>query len=226
MRPGLWLFDLDGTLIDSAPGIHASINHALTALGLAPLPVAQLPQWIGPPLRESFARVLPDAAAVETAITRYREHYAAQGWAAHRVYPGIPELLRQLVDGGAQLAIVTSKVERYARQIVQATHWGQHFHAVYGVGAASAHSEKAAQVAQALRDFAVSAADAAMLGDRHYDIAGARANGVQALGALWGYGTRAELLDAGADAVFATPAALAQWATSGATRASAQDLHP
>lgn len=224
--PALCLFDLDGTLIDSAPGIHASIDHALAALGQAPLPVAQLPQWIGPPLRESFARVLPDAAAVETAITRYREHYAAQGWAMHRVYPGIPELLRQLVDGGAQLAIVTSKVERYARQIVQAAPWGQHFRAVYGVGAASAHSEKAAQIAQALRDFAVSAADATMLGDRHYDIAGARANGVQALGALWGYGTRTELLDAGADAVFATPAALAQWATSGATRASAQDLHP
>ena len=226
MRPGLWLFDLDGTLIDSAPGIHASIDHALTALGLAPLPVAQLPQWIGPPLRESFARVLPDAAVVETAVARYREHYAAQGWAAHRVYPGIPELLHQLGDGGAQLAIVTSKVERYARQIVQAAHWGQHFRAVYGVGEASAHSEKAAQIARAVRDFAVAAGASTMLGDRHYDIAGARANGVQALGALWGYGTRAELLDAGADAVFAAPAALAQWATSAATRASAQDLHP
>jgi len=224
--PGLWLFDLDGTLIDSAPGIHSGIDHALTALGLAPLPAAQLPQWIGPPLRESFARVLPDAAAVETAITRYREHYAAQGWAAHRVYPGIPELLRQLVDGGAQLAIVTSKVDNFARQIVQAAPWGHAFAAVYGVGAASAHSEKAAQVAQALRDFAVSAADAAMLGDRHYDIAGARANGVQALGALWGYGTRTELLDAGADAVFATPAALAQWHATHAPLGVAQELHP
>ena len=140
------------------------------------------------------------------------------------MYPGIPELLRQLGDGGARLAVVTSKVERYARQIVQAEPWGHAFAAVYGVGEASAHSEKAAQIARALGDFAVPAQDAAMLGDRHYDIAGARANGVRALGALWGYGTRAELLDA--DAVFAMPAALAQWVAAGVAPASAQDLHP
>jgi phosphoglycolate phosphatase len=215
VRPSLWLFDLDGTLIDSAPGIHASIDHARCALGLAPLPDAELAQWIGPPLRESFARVLPDAAAVENAVALYRAHYAAHGWTAHRVYPGIPELLRQLGDGGAQLAIVTSKVERYARQIVQAAHWGQHFRAVYGVSAASAHSEKTAQIALALRDFAVPANAAVMVGDRHYDIAGARANGVRALGVLWGYGTHAELAQAGADALVESPAALAQWVLLG-----------
>ena len=216
MRPSLWLFDLDGTLIDSAPGIHASIDHALRALGLAPLPVAELAQWIGPPLRESFARVLPDAAAVENAVALYRVHYAARGWSEQRVYPGIPGVLQQLADRGARLAVVTSKVESFARQIVHAAPWGHDFSAVYGVGEASAHSEKTAQIALALRDFAVPADDAVMVGDRHYDIAGARANGVHALGALWGYGTRAELLDAGADALFATPAALAQWLAAGA----------
>lgn len=85
MTPSLWLFDLDGTLIDFAPGIHASIDHALTGVGRAPLADAQLPDWIGPPLRESFARVLPDAAVVETAVTLYREHYAARLGRAPRV---------------------------------------------------------------------------------------------------------------------------------------------
>ena len=132
--PRLWLFDLDGTLVDSAPGIHASIDHALATLGRPPLPVAQLPRWIGPPLRQSFAEVCADAAEVERAVDAYRARYAAQGWAEHRVYPGIPELLRQLAAEGAQLAVVTSKVERYARQIVQAASWGQSCSAVYGVG--------------------------------------------------------------------------------------------
>ncbi len=223
MPPSLWLFDLDGTLIDSAPGIHASIDHALTGVGRAPLADARLPDWIGPPLRESFVRLLPGAAAVETAVALYREHYAAHGWAGHRVYPGIPELLQQLAGRGARLAVVTSKIERYARRIVHAAPWGQNFSAVYGVSETSPHSEKAAQIAQALRDFAVPAMDAVMLGDRHYDIEGARACGVRAVGALWGYGTRAELMRAGADALVESPAALAQWASSGSSPAARED---
>ncbi len=206
--PRLWLFDLDGTLIDSAPGIHASIDHALATLGLPPLPAARLPQWIGPPLRQSFAEVCADAAEVERAVAAYRARYAAHGWAEHRVYPGIPELLRQLAAEGARLAVITSKVERYARQIVQAASWGQSFSAVYGVGETSAHSEKAAQIAQALRDFAVPAHAAVMVGDRSYDIEGAHANGVCGVGVLWGYGAREELADAGADALAAQPADL------------------
>ena len=213
--PRLWLFDLDGTLIDSAPGIHASIDHALAALGRPPLPVAQLPHWIGPPLRQSFAAVCADAAEVERAVDAYRAHYAAHGWAEHRVYPGIPELLRQLAAQGARLALVTSKVERYARQIVQAASWGQGFDAVYGAGAASAHSEKAAQIARALQDFAVPARAAVMVGDRSYDIAGARANGVRGIGVLWGYGAREELAGAGADTLAARPADLCPPAACG-----------
>ena len=213
--PRLWLFDLDGTLIDSAPGIHASIDHALAALGRPPLPAAQLPHWIGPPLRQSFAEICADAAEVERAVDAYRAHYAAHGWAEHRVYPGIPELLRQLAAQGARLALVTSKVERYARRIVQAASWGQGFDAVYGAGEASAHSEKAAQIARALQDFAVPARAAVMVGDRSYDIAGARANGVRGIGVLWGYGAREELAGAGADALAARPADLCPPAACG-----------
>ncbi len=206
--PRLWLFDLDGTLVDSAPGIHASIDHALATLGRPPLPVAQLPRWIGPPLRQSFATVCADAAEVECAVDAYRARYAAHGWAEHHVYPGIPELLRQLAAEGARLAVVTSKVERYARQILDAASWGRSFGAVYGVGETSAHSEKAAQIAQALRDFAIPARAAVMVGDRSYDIEGAHANGVRGVGVLWGYGAREELAGAGADALAAQPADL------------------
>lgn len=139
------------------------------------------------------------------------------------MYPGIPELLQQLADRGARLAVVTSKVECYARQIVHAAPWGHDFTAVYGVSEASAHSEKAAQIARALRDFAVPATHAVMLGDRHYDIEGARACGVRTVSALWGYGTHAELAQAGADALVESPATLAQWASLGVSPALRED---
>lgn len=228
MPAKLWLFDLDGTLIDSAPGIHACIDHALVALGRGRLPSAQLPRWIGPPLRQSFAEVCSDADEVEQAVALYRAHYAEVGWRTFVTYPGIPESLQRLAEDGVRLALVTSKLERFARQILGATPWGGLFEAVYGAGEASAHSEKAAQIAQALQDAGVPAAEAVMVGDRNFDIAGARANGVHAIGVLWGYGSRDELLHAGADRLVAGPDTMLGNASAaiGDNRSFARMEHP
>lgn len=205
MRP-LWLFDLDGTLIDSSAGIFASMEHAFSRVG-AELPSRErMRAWIGPPLRQSFPLVVgDDPARIEATVEHYRERYDAIGWNEHTVYPGIGAAIESLARSGAQLAVVTTKVEHYARRIVEHLPFGAHFARVYGANPNSVHSEKAAMIAAALRDFATPAEHAAMIGDRHFDIDGARANGMRGIGVTWGFGSAQELQNAGAQAIAHAP---------------------
>lgn len=205
----LALFDLDGTLIDSQEGILASIEHALGTLGAPVPPRSQLRQWIGPPLRASFPCVLgDDAAAVERAIALYRERYAELGWREHVVYAGIADAIQTLAARPLQLAVVTSKPAADAARIIASLPFGACFARIYAPTPASASCEKAAMIAQALADGGAAGVDVAMVGDRSFDMHGARANGVRALGAGWGYGGREELLAAGAAAIADAPAQL------------------
>jgi phosphoglycolate phosphatase len=205
----LALFDLDGTLIDSECGIVASIEYALGALGAAIPPRETLRTWIGPPLRATFPLALgADEARVEQAVALYRERYSTIGWREHVIYPGIGEAVEALAAAGAEFAVVTSKAEMYASKIVESLPFGARFRRVYAVGPNSSHSEKASMIARALADFGVAPQAAAMVGDRHFDVEGARANGVRAVGVLWGFGSREELVGAGADAIAETPADL------------------
>jgi phosphoglycolate phosphatase len=205
----LVLFDLDGTLIDSEAGIVASIEYALGKLG-APSPAREvLRGWIGPPLRATFPLALgDDHEAVERAVAFYRERFSTLGWREHTAYVGIGEVIEALAARGERLAVVTTKPDLYAERIVRSLPFGAHFERVYAANAGSRDSEKATMIAQALADFETPAADAAMIGDRHFDIEGARANGVRALGVGWGFGSREELQEAGADAIAASPAEL------------------
>ena len=207
----LCLFDLDGTLIDSEHGITACVKHALARLDVpAPAP-EELRRWIGPPLRHSFAPLLHhDAARIEAAVTYYHERFNELGWREHDVYPGIELLIRQLLDAGHQLAVVTSKPHRHAAPIIAHLPFGDAFLRLYGPHPDSPHSEKASMIAEALADFDCEPADAVMIGDRHFDIDGAVANRVRGIGVLWGFGGREELEHAGASAVAATPDELAK----------------
>lgn len=202
----LALFDLDGTLIDSEAGIVNCIQHALASLGATSPPRAQLRDWIGPPLRATFPRVLgDDPARVERAVELYRERFSDVGWAEHAPYAGIAAVIEALAMRGTQLAVVTTKVDLYAHRIVQSLPFGAHFTRVYAAAASSRDSEKAAMIARALHEFDTRPGDAVMVGDRHFDIEGARANGVRALGVGWGFGSLDELTAAGADAIAASP---------------------
>lgn len=206
----LILFDLDGTLIDSEIGIVTSIEYALEKLGARLPPRETLRSWIGPPLRATFPLALgDDAAAVERAVALYRERFSTIGWREHTVYPGIGDAVEALATRGATLAVVTSKPDLYAGKIVASLPFGVRFEQVYAVSAQSSVSEKTELIAQALSDFGRPAAEAAMIGDRRFDIEGARANGVRAIGVAWGFGSREELRAAGADAIIETPSMLA-----------------
>jgi phosphoglycolate phosphatase len=203
----LCLFDLDGTLIDSEPGISACIRYALHKLDV-PEP-AELRSWIGPPLRHSFAPLLDnDTTRIEEAVEYYHERFATLGWREHVVYPGIAELINSLHGDGHQLAIVTSKPHRHAAPIIESMPFGGHFEKLYGPHPSSPHSEKASMIAAALADFGASPQNTVMIGDRCFDIEGAVANGVAGIGVLWGFGSRQELEEAGARAVIEQPAHL------------------
>jgi len=207
----LCLFDLDGTLIDSEHGITACVKHALARLEVPAPPPAELRRWIGPPLRHSFAPLLDhDAERIEAAVAYYHERFDTHGWREHEIYPGIEALVGRLRGAGHRLAVVTSKPPHHATPIVEQLPFGAMFERLYGPHPGSAHSEKATMIAAALADFGTDPADAAMIGDRHFDIDGAVANQVRGIGVLWGFGSREELEHAGASAIATTPDDLAR----------------
>ena len=204
----LCLFDLDGTLIDSELGVTACIRHALGKLDI-PTPI-DLREWIGPPLRQSFAPLMDhDAERVEAAVHHYHERFAELGWREYAIYPGIETMIAGLQAAGHQLAIVTSKPHRHAQPIIDALPFGAYFERLYGPHPSSPHSEKATMIAAALADFGASPKKTVMIGDRRYDIEGAVANDVAGIGVLWGFGSREELEAAGAHAVIDHPDRLA-----------------
>ena len=206
----LILFDLDGTLIDSEPGICATLAHAFAQIGAQLPPREVLRSWIGPPFWQSFPSVLgDDAQRIEAAIEHYRVRFEEIGWSEHAVYAGIAEMIGALAAARRPLAIVTTKPQRQAQKIIDHLPFGAAFERVYGPDSNGRHCAKAEMIAQALQDFAIRAEDAVMVGDRHFDIEGARANGVRALGVGWGFGSHEELERAGAEAIVDTPAQLA-----------------
>jgi phosphoglycolate phosphatase len=206
----LCLFDLDGTLIDSEHGITACVKHALARLDVPAPDDTALRDWIGPPLRHSFAPLLDhDSGRIEAAVAHYHERFNTHGWREHAIYPGVETLIERLLAAGHRLAVVTSKPHMHAAPIIAHLPFGDAFLRLYGPDPASAHSEKASMIASALADFAADPADTVMIGDRRFDIEGAVANNVRGIGVLWGFGSRTELEQAGATATVATPDALA-----------------
>ncbi|MBA8794613.1 phosphoglycolate phosphatase [Friedmanniella endophytica] len=200
------LFDLDGTLVDSAPGIHASVRFAAAALGLpAPTPT-QLNAMVGPPLQEGFVDVLGvPAARLDAAVDAYRTHYRAGAMFDVTVFAGIPDLLAALGAAGAVLAVTTSKPEVFARDILAAVGLFDAFASVHGatLDGAVRHKE---QVVRLGLEAHPGTRDPVLVGDRAQDVLGARRHGLPCVGAGWGAGDPGELEAAGAAVICASPA--------------------
>jgi phosphoglycolate phosphatase len=212
------LFDLDGTLIDSADGITRCVAYALEGLG-EPVPdEAALRRWIGPPLRTSFGPLLRDPDRVERAVELYRERFDAVGWSEHTIYPGIEATLRNLRAMGHRLAVVTAKNQPHAERIVAHLPFGALFETISGATHDGRIGEKPELIAQALERLRVTASECWMIGDRHMDIDGANHHRMRSVGALWGFGGEEELRAAGATRLCARPVELSELFTeSGAT---------
>ncbi|MFM1896110.1 MAG: hypothetical protein RLZZ385_1184 [Pseudomonadota bacterium] len=198
---GFLVFDLDGTLSDPALGVYRCLNYALADAGLDVIPESAVSRYIGPPLDVSFRALAPafDEAGIRSLVSRYRERYAEVGYRENRLYPGVAEALADLAARGIPLGVCTSKREDFAVRILEMFGLRDVFRFVDGgdVGIA-----KASQLGDLLAAGRIDA-DATMIGDRAVDILAARANGLAAVGVLWGHGSREELTEAGADLLLA-----------------------
>ncbi|MGJ5025146.1 HAD hydrolase-like protein [Bradyrhizobium sp. SZCCHNS3002] len=206
------LLDLDGTLIDSRPGIAASALAALRSLGHAPDDTLDVTAVIGPPLQDML-RVLLQAhgdGRVDEAVVAYREHYGEIGLFGSTLYPGIREALQAMRDAGLRIYLATSKRELFARRILEHLDLISYFQAIHGSVPSGALDHKPELLAHILTERNIAARDSLMVGDRRHDIAGAHAVKMRSLGALWGYGSRDELETAGADRLVENPDDLAR----------------
>lgn len=202
------LLDLDGTLVDSAPGILDSMRAAFAEVGV-PWPERGIGrEIIGPPLHVTIPALTGDAAPA--VIAAYRRIYADHGLLHSPPFDGVSELLSGLAEAGTRIAVATSKAEPFAERIIAANGWTDLFATVCGDTLDAARPTKAAVVAEALRRLGVRDG-AVMVGDRSHDVVGARANGLACLGAGWGYGAPGELESAGATMVYASPDDLASY---------------
>jgi phosphoglycolate phosphatase len=200
------LLDLDGTLSDSRPGIEGCMRAAMAEIGRPLDPGYDLGWAIGPPTDDVFARLLgAEGAAVTAAVAVYRRHYAAAGWSDNTPYPGIDAALAALAGAGYRLYLATSKRVDFARRILAHFGFDRQFAAIHGMEMDGTLGHKPELVGHILARYRIDPARAAMIGDRSFDIAGAHAHGVRAIGVLWGYGDAAEFDRAGADAVIAAP---------------------
>jgi phosphoglycolate phosphatase len=209
---GAVLFDLDGTLTDSAPGITGSMRFALAELGLPALDDATLRTFVGPPLADSLREVCRlDDSQVQQVMAVYRERYTSLGMYENAVYPGIAQLLSALRDDGRRLAVATSKLESSAIAICDNFGLSGFFEAICGADLAGLHDSKTEIVAAALAALGRPAVtEAVLVGDRLYDVVGARANGIAVIGVDWGYGLPGELAGAGATKIVADVDELAE----------------
>ncbi|AQA06628.1 hypothetical protein BVC93_22835 [Mycobacterium sp. MS1601] len=183
--PQLVLFDLDGTLTDSADGIVASFRHALAAVG-AEVPTGDLAgRIVGPPMAHTLQTLVGEQA--DAALTAYRADYTTRGWSMNSVFDGIEDLLRDLRDAGVRLAVATSKNEITARRILEHFALDKYFEVI--AGADGTRSEKADVVAHALAQLGPLPERVLMVGDRRHDVEGAAVHGINTVVVGWGYGS-------------------------------------
>jgi phosphoglycolate phosphatase len=199
------LLDLDGTLVDSTPGIASSVRAAAAAVGLPEPTGEQVREMVGPPLQDGLALVLGvPSAQVPQAVAAYRRHYAAGALLDGTVHDGVPEMLAELGRQGADLAVATSKPEVFAVRVLEHTGLRPFFGSVHGatLDGAVRHKEQVVAAALAAR---TGYHRTVLVGDRAHDVLGAAAHGLPCIGAGWGPAGPGELAGAGAAVVVARP---------------------
>ncbi len=206
------LFDLDGTLTDSAPGILRCVQYALEQCGMPEPDTEKLRPFIGPPLLDSFQQFsgMPPEQAAE-AVKQYRVRFSKVGMFENAVYPGIPELLQKLQAHGYALAVATSKPEVYTRQIMEHFSLTPYFAVIAGSDIHREGETKADIIRLALSRLGLpqhAPSGTVMIGDRKHDLLGAQECALPCIGVGYGYAAPGELEQYGADWIAETVADL------------------
>ncbi|MDF5712705.1 MAG: HAD family hydrolase [Rhizonema sp. NSF051] len=207
MFSGAVLFDLDGTLTDPKPGITRCIQYALSELGYK-LPNAEELHWcIGPPLKDSFSQLLKtlDEIVLDRAMKLYRSRFSTIGLFENTLYTQIPETLQTIRSAGYKTFVATSKPQIYATRIIEHFALSSLFDGVYGSELDGIRSTKGDLIHHILLTEDLSPSTVVMVGDRSYDMIGAKHQNLSSIGVTYGYGTEQELKAYGADLIAHSP---------------------
>ncbi len=210
------LFDLDGTLIDSQEGITGSIQFALQTLGVTPPSSEELRWCIGPPLRDSFPKLLNtiDLNKIEQALALYRSRYFEIGLYNNKIYDGVESMLKKLKTAQYRLFVATSKMEVFMTEILDFLKLSDYFDAMYGATIDGARKSKTEILEYLLAEQKLELTQTVMVGDREYDIKAAQENNIRSIGVTYGYGTLKELKEANPNSICKTPLEIAETVTN------------
>lgn len=194
------LFDLDGTLTNPELGITNCVMYALEKFGIKESDRKKLYPFIGPPLTYSFQNFYGlSEEESKQAVIFYRERFSVKGLYENEVYKGVPEMLQSLKQQGKVIILATSKPEKFAVEILKHFDLYQYFDYIAGATMDGSRGEKADVIAYALEISNIEdKSQAVMVGDRNYDILGAKEHGLDSMGVLFGFGDLEELTNAGA----------------------------
>lgn len=210
----IFLFDLDGTIVDSSVGITDSVMYALKRYGIVEADRTKLYSFIGPPLTESFGKYYgfsPEKAG--EAVEAYREYYQEKGIYDIEVYGGFEDTIKKLRETGKRLIVATSKPEAFARKVLDYCGLAQYFEYIAGAEMDESRGTKAAVIAYALASCRIEdTSKTVMVGDREHDVIGAKKNGLDCVGVLYGFGSQEELREAGADHIVSRPEDILKYA--------------
>ena len=188
------LFDLDGTITFSHPGICAGVKFALGKMGVVENDMEKLKSFVGPPLRGSFMSnygfSLDEA---EKCIEFYREYYSVKGIFEFDVVPGIKELIKDLYNNGVRVFLATSKPQAFARQITDRIGITQYFTEIVGCFMDGTREKKEEVIAYIKANYGLE--NPIMIGDTFFDVQGAQKNGIKTVLVTYGYGTNLDKLD-------------------------------
>ena len=202
------LFDLDGTLTDPKAGIAACIDFALAQLDIPMDPNLPVEQFIGPPLHNTFLTLCRSEKLADRAVKIYRQRYSALGLYENRVYAGIPECLERVMEKARSIHVATSKAGVYSERIIAHFQLGRFFKSIHGSNLDGSLSDKTELLAHILEHEKLPARNTVMIGDRSFDIIAARNHGMRSIGVTWGFGSRDELIQAGAASLCNHPSEL------------------
>lgn len=202
-----YFFDLDGTLTDPGIGITNAVMHALSYYGITVEQRSELYPFIGPPLKDSFMKYYDfDEVKAMDAIVHYREYFSTKGLFENEMYEEIPRVLESIKSRGKKLVLATSKPDEFSVRILKHFDLYKYFDFIAAATMDEKRTRKAEVIEYAIESLEITdKREVLMIGDRAQDILGAKANGIDSAGVLYGYGDREELETAGADYIAKMP---------------------